>query len=283
MRVQKPATIRGWAKWIAWSALVLIVVRVAYPILDLNVQTWAQANGVDKMWSWRWHATDPFAAGLGWWVCGGALLIGLIAGMAIDGWSRRITARLAPRPAPVAAVPKAAPVLPIQPIKPPAVPEIRGTSPAYRTAVLQIEKLRPEMEANSNSVITKSSCTIDIKNVTQQPLDGCTVVLASITGNGKVTEIGEALRPGEFSAPRSLTHGILLVRRDRTDIVSNPPHLIRTVDRDIPLEEGISYVLQFELRSPYPYPTLAAVQIDVPEDPDMAVVPTILSQDVSRT
>ena len=54
MRVQKPTTPKGWATWVAWGVLALIVARVAYPIFDLNVQTWAQANGMDRMWARRW-------------------------------------------------------------------------------------------------------------------------------------------------------------------------------------------------------------------------------------
>lgn len=164
-----------------------------------------------------------------------------------------------------------------------AEPVLKGTSSAYRKAVLQVTEVRSEREAASGGQIKSALCWMRVANMVLQPLEKCSVELISIERDGKVQQINKLMKSGTFALDNGRGRRLALAKRDRTDLVSNPPHLIRTVDEDIGFEDGSKYLVRLALRSEYAHPTLVTIELDVPEDPDGAVIGKVVSQDVDRT
>lgn len=161
-------------------------------------------------------------------------------------------------------------------------PTLSGTSNAYRKAVLQVTEVKSEREAAAGGQIKSALCWMQVSNVILQPLQKCSVELLSLEREGKVQEINKTMRAGTFSLANGHGRRLALARRDRTDLVSNPPHLIRTVDGDFGFEDGSKYLVRLALHSEYAHPTLVTIELDVPEDPDGAVTGKVVSQDVDR-
>lgn len=122
-----------------------------------------------------------------------------------------------------------------------------------------------------------------VTNKVLQALDECSIMVVALRRGNQQVAAGEMLRPGIFRLERSVAKIFVLAHRDRTDLISNPPHLFRTQSADYALEEGATYELELELRSQYPYATKALIELSVPEDPDGAVMGKVISQDVDRT
>lgn len=162
-------------------------------------------------------------------------------------------------------------------------PMLRGTSAAYRKAVLQVTEVKSEREAISGGQIKSSLCWMRVSNMILQPLEKCSVELISLEREGRVQKINKTMKAGTFTLVTGRGRRLALARRDRTDLVSNPPHIISTVDEEIGFEDGSKYIVRLALRSEYAYPTLVAIELDVPEDPDGAVIGKVISQDVDRS
>lgn len=162
-------------------------------------------------------------------------------------------------------------------------PVLKGTSAAYRKAVLQVTEVKSEREAISGGQIKSTLCWMQVSNMILQPLEKCSVELISLEREGRVQKINKTMKAGTFTLVNGRGRRLALAKRDRTDLVSNPPHLIRTVDEEIGFEDGSKYIVRLALRSEYAYPTLVAIELDVPEDPDGAVIGKVISQDVDRS
>lgn len=162
-------------------------------------------------------------------------------------------------------------------------PTLSGTSNAYRKAVLQVTEVKSEREAAPGGQIKSSLCWMQVSNMILQPLQKCSVELVSLERDGKIQTINKTMSAGTFALANGRGRRLALAKRDRTDLVSNPPHLIRTVDGDFGFEEGAKYLVRLALHSEYAHPTFVAIELDVPEDPDGAVMGKVVSQDVDRT
>lgn len=162
-------------------------------------------------------------------------------------------------------------------------PALRGTSTAYRKAVLQVTEVKSEREAASGGQIKSALCWMQVSNMILQPLMKCSVELVSLERDGRVQKINKTMSAGTFPLVNGHGRRLALAKRDRTDLVSNPPHLIRTVDEDFGFEDGSKYLVHLALHSEYAHPTFVTIELDVPEDPDGAVMGKVISQDVDRT
>jgi len=78
--------------------------------------------------------------------------------------------------------------------------------------------------------------------------------------------------PGFFDCPYPQIFRKICIERDMADEISSPPFLFRLLKEDFPLIDNSRYFVSMELRSMYRYPTLATIQIDVAEGPDIQLM-----------
>lgn len=83
-RLEAPKSLIGWLTWAAWSLVGVVAGRVAWVLIGLNIETYAQANKLDRLWAAR--MVDPFTAGLGPWLLSGMLAVGFLLGHYLDRW-----------------------------------------------------------------------------------------------------------------------------------------------------------------------------------------------------
>jgi hypothetical protein len=139
----------------------------------------------------------------------------------------------------------------------------------YREAVLQLEEAKVTKMASSDGEITAVECHLVLTS--KATLSHCQIWISAVraaeierpaafvrTGrlqNGKGPNEFQIIRTGQSSAR------VLLIRRDRKDIVSNPPFLILTDRGDFPLSDSTDYLVDLELRSEAKYPTLVTLRV----------------------
>ncbi|WP_155802461.1 hypothetical protein [Brevundimonas naejangsanensis] len=256
----------------------------------IEVARWALGSALSEayqVYGWRWAEVGAAmfeALKIAGYL---AVAIGCMVALVLIG---RELMRPGPLPAPsiskapcaTPSPPAAAPISPKQAHDKPG-PVLRGTSSAYRKAVLQVTEVKSEREAASGGQIKSALCWMQVTNTILQPLQKCSVELVSLEREGKVQEINKTMSAGTFALVNGHGRRLALARRDRTDLVSNPPHLIRTVDEDFGFEDGSKYLVHLALHSEYAHPTFVTIELDVPEDPDGAVMGKVISQDVDRT
>ena len=155
----------------------------------------------------------------------------------------------------------------------------------YPKAVLRAEVMEPKGQRTArDGFVYQMGVRMSLKNAHSKLLHDCSIFVRDMARDGKVTEIGEALRFGKettFDVYPRQDKNFGIVTRDISDPITPAPFLIKLASRDLPLAENSQYVLTLELRSRYPFPTLAFVQIDTAEGLDVHV--RILDQKLSET
>lgn len=256
----------------------------------IEVARWALGSALNEahqVYGWRWAEVGAAmfeALRIAGYL---AVAIGCIVALVLIG--RELlrsgplpTPNVSKAPTPEPSPPAAAPASPVRVPTNPG-PTLRGTSTAYRKAVLQVTEVKSEREAASGGQIKSALCWMQVTNTILQPLQKCSVELVSLERDGNVQEINKTMSAGTFALVNGHGRRLALARRDRTDLVSNPPHLIRTIDQDFGFEDGSKYLVRLALHSEYAHPTFVTIELDVPEDPDGAVMGKVISQDVDRT
>lgn len=152
-----------------------------------------------------------------------------------------------------------------------------GLDLPYRKAVLQVGQVKSS-RSKTGETFTDADCVIEIKNVTAVALLECSVHLVRMDTSNGIVEVDEPIRKDKFEVPANQSRRFKLIHRDLKDVVSRPPHLLKLATRDLPLVDGQSYSLEFELRSEYVYPTLVRLELKVPPDPEGAVLAKLINQ-----
>ncbi len=144
----------------------------------------------------------------------------------------------------------------------------------YRHAVLRIVDLKPSRQRQGSS-FTRADCYLEIKNESAADLKHCSVHIVSIEWGGGREALDTPVYATEFDLKKHAMKRIPFVVRDLADVVTRPPHLLVLAEgRRWPLTDGTVYSLEMELRSEYEYPTLVTIKLDVPADPQAAVLAT---------
>lgn len=143
----------------------------------------------------------------------------------------------------------------------------------YRKAVLQVKEVKCERMAGSGYTgITHVGCRIDLENHAGKSLKDCQVCLVSVNGveptEPKFLRIGK-LRGDETETKFTVITGsvkrINFMKRDLTDVVSNPPMLLCLQDGDMPLSDGVENIIVLSLESEYEHPTFVKLRLMIPQ------------------
>jgi len=161
----------------------------------------------------------------------------------------------------------------------PSPPQPASSSPhyPYRKAVLQMEAPKSSGSGNYRGDLESTECTMVIRNESSVTLKECSVHLIDLGIGDDLRVLDEPLRAKVFTLGPSGKKPIRFIYRDLKDIVSNPPHLLKSSGGDVSLDDGVTYALRLELRSEYEFPTMVTLALKVDRE---YVTATIESQTV---
>lgn len=151
----------------------------------------------------------------------------------------------------------------------------------YREAVLQLEKAQVTKLAGAGGPgITAVECTLFLEG--KAALQECQVWLDQVRSGDTADTLDALIRIGRrekdgtckttFPIHRaSAAARVMFLKRDLTDVVSNPPFLIFTDQGNYPLEDNTTYYVDMELRSEAKYPTKVTLRIVTGTKDELAV------------
>lgn len=155
--------------------------------------------------------------------------------------------------------------------------------PAYKQAVLQLERIRGEITD------TRADCVMTF--LAKAPLKECRVEILDIIGDGEPTPPdlflrtkpntdGNALSTFQFVSTSERAR-FLFARQDLTDPITNPPWKLFTNQGPRSLLDGVDYQVRLALRSEAPHPTF--VTLGLRPERKRSLNAKILHQGVERS